>query len=223
MSRKHNKKKSIKFIFALFFVFCFLYSQSPSLYSLEINPLIEVQRINPHIQIDIRYATEKNFMKEPLYPEAACLLRRQVAQRLSRVQKNLEKQGLGLKIFDAYRPLSVQKKMWAKFPLEGYVANPAKGSNHNRGAAVDLTLVDSEGNELPMPSEYDEFSPRAHRDYSGGTERQRRNRKILQDAMQTEGFVGISTEWWHFDFKDAKKYPLLDLPFSSISKNSVNR
>ena len=107
---------------------------------------------------------------------------------------------------------SVQKKMWAKFPLDGYVANPAKGSNHNRGAAVDLTLVDKEGRELPMPSDYDEFSERAHRDYAGGTEEQRKNRQILEDEMTKEGFHGISTEWWHFDDKDCKNYPLLDFP-----------
>ncbi len=121
-----------------------------------------------------------------------------------------------MKIFDAYRPLSVQKKMWAKFPLEGYVADPAKGSNHNRGAAVDVTLVDKNGEELPMPSPYDEFSERAHRDYAGGTDEERKNRKILEDAMQAEGFRGISTEWWHFDDADAKTYPILDLPFTSV-------
>ena len=124
----------------------------------EKNPLIDIQKVNPGIKIDIRYATPDNFMKEPLYPEARCLLRREVAEKLSRVQQDLEKKGFGLKVFDGYRPLSVQKKMWARFPVEGYIANPAKGSNHNRGAAVDLTLVGSDGRELAMPSAYDEFS-----------------------------------------------------------------
>ena len=178
----------------------------------EENPLVDIQVVNPHIQIEIRYATSNNFMKETLYPKARCLLRAEVAEKINRVQESLEKQGLGLKIFDGYRPLSVQKKMWAKFPLDGYVANPAKGSNHNRGAAVDLTLVDKEGRELPMPSDYDEFSERAHRDYAGGTEEQRKNRQILEDEMTKEGFHGISTEWWHFDDKDCKNYPLLDFP-----------
>ena len=179
-------------------------------------PLIDIQKVNPHIRIDIRYATSGNFMKEPLYPEARCLLRPEVAAKLSRVQRRLETRGLGLKIFDGYRPLSVQKKMWARFPLEGYVANPAKGSNHNRGAAVDLTLVDAGGNELPMPSAYDEFSERAHRDYQGGTPEGLANRRLLQEEMEREGFAGLSTEWWHFDDRDAKKYPLLDLPFSAV-------
>ncbi len=189
----------------------------------EENPLIDIQQVNPNIKIEIRYATPDNFMKETLYPEARCLLRREVAEKLSRVQQSLEKQGLGLKIFDGYRPLSVQKKMWARFPLEGFVANPAKGSNHNRGAAVDLTLVDSQGNELPMPSAYDEFSERAHRDYHGGTPEERKNRQILQEAMEKEGFHGLSTEWWHFEDKSAKTYPILDLPFSSVERLADKR
>ena len=181
----------------------------------EENPLVDIQKINPHIRIDIRYATSNNFMKEKLYPEARCLLRHEVAEKISRIQTSLERQGLGLKIFDGYRPLSVQKKMWAKFPLEGYVANPAKGSNHNRGAAVDITLVDAGGNELSMPSPYDEFSERAHRDYQRGTPEQTQNRKLLEDEMAKEGFKGILTEWWHFDDKDCKNYPVLDFPLGS--------
>lgn len=156
-------------------------------------------------------------MKEKLYPaDARCFLRRETAAKLSRVQEALEKEGLGLKVFDGYRPLSVQKKMWAHFPIEGYVANPAKGSNHNRGAAVDLTLVDPDGHELAMPSGVDEFSERAHRDYQGGSLAALKNREILQKAMEKEGFRGITTEWWHFDDRDCKIYPLLDLPISSI-------
>ena len=182
----------------------------------ENNPLVDIQKINPKILIDIRYATPNNFTHGTLYPEARCLLLSEVAEKLSHVQKSLEKKGLGLKIFDGYRPLSVQKKMWAIYPVEGYVANPAKGSNHNRGAAVDLTLVDSQGKELPMPSAYDEFSERAHRDYMGGKPEETRNRQILQEEMEKEGFHGISTEWWHFDYKEAKQYPVLDLPFSSV-------
>lgn len=155
-------------------------------------------------------------MKEVLYPQARCVLRPEVAAALSRVQDALEKKGLGLKVFDAYRPLSVQKKMWARFPVEGYVANPAKGSNHNRGAAVDLTLVDKDGKELPMPSDYDEFTERAHRDYMKASPEAIANRVTLEKAMEAEGFRGISTEWWHFDFKDAKTLPVLDHPFDEI-------
>ncbi len=178
--------------------------------------MVDIQKVNPRIRIDIRYATSNNFTHETLYPEARCLLLKEVAEKLSKIQERLEKKGLGLKIFDGYRPLSAQKKMWAKFPVEGYVANPAKGSNHNRGAAVDLTLVDSAGKELPMPSAYDEFSERAHRDYAGGTEEEKKNRQTLEDEMVKEGFHGLTTEWWHFDYKDAKSHPVLDLPFSSV-------
>ncbi len=178
--------------------------------------LVDVQKINPRIRFDIRYATSDNFMKEPLYAEARCFLRPEVAEKISRIQGRLEKKGLGLKIFDGYRPLSVQKKMWARFPVEGYIANPVKGSNHNRGAAVDLTLVDSSGNELPMPSAYDEFSERSHRDYMKTSPEAIKNRSILEEEMAKEGFKGISTEWWHFDDKEAKKYPVLDVQFSEL-------
>jgi len=182
--------------------------------------LIDIQKENPKILTDIRYKTKDNFVGVPLYPASArVFLRKEAADALFKVQTALEKQGLGLKIFDGYRPLSVQKIMWAKYPVEGYVANPAKGSNHNRGMAVDLTLVDAAGRELPMPSAYDEFSERAHRDYKGGPEEALKNRQTLQEAMEKEGFHGITTEWWHFDFKDAKTYPVLDLPFSEVDKN----
>ena len=180
--------------------------------------LIDIQKQNPKIFTDVRYKTRENFVGEPLYPmDARVYLRKEAAEALFKVQASLEKEGLGLKIYDGYRPLSVQKKMWAKYPVEGYVANPAKGSNHNRGMAVDVTLVDAQGKELAMPSGYDEFSERAHRDFKGGSEEQRKNRKTLEDAMQKEGFHGISTEWWHFDFKNAKDFPVLDLPFSEVS------
>ncbi len=180
------------------------------------NPLVDIQKLNSNIVLDIRYATSNNFVGEAMYPEARCLLRKEIAEKILRVQTDLEARGLGLKVFDGYRPLSVQKKLWEKFPVEGFVANPAKGSNHNRGAAVDVTLVDSERQELPMPSVYDEFSERAHRNFSGGTEEERNNRATLQEAMEKEGFVGLKTEWWHFDDKDAKSYPILDLPFSGV-------
>lgn len=178
--------------------------------------MVDVREADPRIRIDIKYATADNFMKEPMYPVARCLLLRDTAERLSRVQDALEPRGLYLKVFDAYRPLSVQKKMWAKVPIEGYVANPAKGSNHNRGAAVDVTLVDASGRELEMPSAYDEFTERAHRDYAGGTGEQRANRATLERAMEAEGFVGLRTEWWHFDAPGARKHPVLDLPLEAV-------
>lgn len=187
----------------------------------EENPLVDIRQQNKKIILDIRYATENNFMKEKLYSGPRCLLRRETAAKLMRVQSTLEKQNLGLKVFDGYRPLSVQKKMWAKFPLDGFVANPAKGSNHNRGAAVDLTLVDAQGQEMPMPSEYDEFSERAYRDYKKADKVAIKNRQMLEDVMAREGFIGLKTEWWHFDDAEAKKYPVLDLPFESVLESET--
>mgnify|MGYP000990869255 FL=1 len=124
--------------------------------------------------------------------------------------------GLGLKIYDAYRPLSVQKIFWEIMPDERYVADPKKGSRHNRGMAVDLTLVDKEGKELSMPTEYDDFTEKAHRDYMNITEEQIINRKILEDVMTNYGFVGLPTEWWHFDYRGWENYEVMDVDFKDI-------
>ena len=138
------------------------------------------------------------------------------AYALDSVQKDLQKIGLGLKVFDGYRPLSVQKKFWEIMPDERYVADPKKGSRHNRGMAIDLTLVDSKGNELEMPSEYDDFSEKAHRDYVNTSEASMVNRKILEDVMVKYGFVPFATEWWHFDFKGWEDYGVMDVDFKDI-------
>lgn len=184
--------------------------------------MIDIQKLNPKIIVDIRYKTKENFVGEPLYPDSArVFLIKEAAEALSRVQEALEKKNLGLKIYDGYRPLSVQKKMWAKYPVEGFVANPAKGSNHNRGMAVDVTLVGANGNELAMPSPYDEFSKRAHREYKGASPGEKKSRSLLQKEMEREGFHGLATEWWHFDYKNAKDYPVLDLSFDEIKKDKV--
>jgi D-alanyl-D-alanine dipeptidase len=174
-------------------------------------PLVEVADVDPRIMIDLRYATPDNFTEQVLYPtNLRCKLRASVAQRLSRVQDRLESEGLGLKIYDGFRPLSVQRTMWAKVPDPRFVANPANGSRHNRGAAVDVTLVDRAGNELEMPTPYDEFTDAAHRDYTGGSEASLRNRKILSDAMAAEGFTGLPTEWWHFDAPHWREYDMVE-------------
>ncbi len=179
--------------------------------------LVEVRKLDPTILVDVRYATENNFMKEKMYPVGRVFLRPEAAARLVRVQKALRARGYGLKIFDGYRPLSIQKKMYAKFPNDDYVMNPAKGSNHNRGAAVDVALVDANGRELEMPSGYDEFSERAHVAYAGGAPEQTEHRRILQEAMKAEGFLPIRTEWWHFDDPDKASYSLLDIPIETLS------
>lgn len=174
--------------------------------------LIDILTINPTIILDIRYATENNFTHSKLYPVARCLLRREAAESLSSVQRDLRQQGLGLKIYDGYRPLAIQKKLWEAVPDERYVANPAKGSRHNRGAAVDITMVDSLGREVEMPTPYDDFSVKAHRDFTKLPEAAVRNRTLLEEVMIRHGFIPLSTEWWHFDFQHWDKYEILDQP-----------
>lgn len=175
-------------------------------------PLVDIGRLDPRIRVDIRYATADNFTKSVLYPAGRCLLRRAVAKRLSLVATDVASQGLALKVWDCYRPLSIQRKLWALVPDSRYVADPKKGSRHNRGAAVDVTLVDGSGVELAMPTGYDDFSERAHRDYGGATPAALNNRGMLEAAMLRHGFTGLSTEWWHFDAKGWERYPLADDP-----------
>ncbi|MFN2433680.1 MAG: M15 family metallopeptidase [Gemmatimonadota bacterium] len=180
--------------------------------------LVDALAVDSTLVLDVRYATPDNFTGTTLYPVARCLLRAPIAERLARVHARLRSEGLRLKLFDCYRPLSIQRKLWALVPDERYVANPEKGSRHNRGAAVDLTLVDDSGAELPMPTEYDDFTPRAHRDYGGGTADQNANRQRLEDAMTAEGFEPLPTEWWHFDAPDWKEHAILDVPLSCAER-----
>lgn len=178
--------------------------------------LADIAAVNPRIRLDIRYATTNNFTGHKVYDEARCFLQAEVARKLSQVQEDLERQGLGLKVYDCYRPLSVQKRFWALVPDERYVANPAKGSRHNRGAAVDLTLVNAQGEELRMPTPYDDFTEKAHRDYRNLPEQAIRNRDILEKAMVRRGFVPLPTEWWHFDAVGWEAYPVLDIDFARL-------
>ena len=173
--------------------------------------LVELVHIAPTVRLDLRYATVNNFTHHAVYPHARCLLRSSVAERLARVQATLAQEGLGLKVFDCYRPLSVQRQLWALVPDPRYVADPKHGSRHNRGAAVDVTLVDAAGVELPMPTAFDDFSDKAHRN-ADAPPPQRRNRERLERAMAAEGFLGLPTEWWHFDAPDWRSYPLSDDP-----------
>jgi D-alanyl-D-alanine dipeptidase len=182
--------------------------------------LVNIEALIPGIRLDIRYATANNFTKRPLYPVARCNLRKQVAERLAKVQQELQAQGLGLKVFDCYRPLSIQKQLWALLPDERYVIDPRKGSRHNRGAAVDVTLVDAKGNELEMPTAYDDFSERAHRDYRLLPPSALRNRELLERIMTRHGFQGLATEWWHFDAEGWEQYPVLDQPLELLEEQT---
>ncbi len=177
--------------------------------------LVELIQITPRILLDIRYATPHNFTGKSVYASARCFLRKKTAERLHRVQLFLEKKGLGLKIYDGYRPLSVQKIFWELVPDRRYVADPKVGSKHNRGASVDLTLVDSRGVELLMPTEFDDFSERASHLYSGGAKEALANRSELKSAMEREGFLSFENEWWHYDDPDWAQYPILDIDIPS--------
>lgn len=174
--------------------------------------LVPLETVRPPCLPEVRYASRYNFTGKQLYPVPRLWLHRDTARALARVQADLARRGLGLKVWDAFRPLSVQWKMWNLVRDERYVSNPAKNQGrHTRGTAVDVTLVDKLGRELPMPSDFDDFSKRAHRDYRGGTAEQRRNRLLLQTVMEKHGFTGYPTEWWHFDLRNWEKYPVPDL------------
>ncbi len=172
--------------------------------------LTDVAALDSSIIHDIKYATADNFTGQVLYPSSRCLLREPVAQRLLQAQRNLRTRGLGLKVFDCYRPIEVQRKMWSIYPDANYVADPASGSRHNRGASVDVGLVDAAGRELPMPSGFDDFSERSHLDFMTASPEALHNRRILQEAMRQTGFSPVTTEWWHFDSPDWRDYRLLD-------------
>jgi zinc D-Ala-D-Ala dipeptidase len=172
---------------------------------------VDVSTLIADAVIDIRYATEDNFTKKKLYPTAVCKLRRSVAARLVKAAKVLRKQGRRLVIWDCYRPSSIQATLWKLVPDERYVANPAKGSRHSRGAAVDVGLVDKTGKPVVLPTKFDDFSEAAHRDRALKGE-QGAEARTLEAAMKAAGFVGMPTEWWHFDAPDAAKFALADDP-----------
>ncbi|MFN3651968.1 MAG: M15 family metallopeptidase [Armatimonadota bacterium] len=177
-------------------------------------PLVRIQKIDPKIRVELKYNTADNAFKQRFYRSGVALLREPVARRLSRVQRRLEKQGLGLKVWDAYRPTSVQWALWRAKPGTRYLSNPAKGgSKHSRGAAVDVTLVDRDGRELKLPTPHDEFSARAHRGATKGvTPLAQKNARILDAAMRAEGWIANKYEWWHFSDPNWRRYPLTDTP-----------
>ena len=183
--------------------------------------LVNVTTVDPTIKTDIRYASDNNFMGMALYDKAEAYLQRPAAKALGRVCKKLKKQGFGIIVFDAYRPWYVTKMFWDATPdhQKEFVANPRTGSRHNRGTAVDLTLYDLKtGKEVEMTGGFDEFSNRSYPDYPGGTSRQRYYREILRKAMESEGFTVNDSEWWHFDYKDWKRYPVMNKKFEELEK-----
>ncbi|MEB3333213.1 MAG: M15 family metallopeptidase [Synechococcaceae cyanobacterium] len=177
--------------------------------------LVSLQRIAPRPLLEIRYASGNNFMREALYPRPRALLRCPVALALQQVQQDLAGEGLALKIWDAYRPLPVQQRMWDRIRDPRYVSDPAANAGrHTRGTAVDVTLVTSLGQQLPMPSDFDEFSERARAEPPTGSPEQVRNALRLRRAMERRGFVVFPSEWWHFDWSNWLSYPPLADPDS---------
>jgi D-alanyl-D-alanine dipeptidase len=186
--------------------------------------LVELVKLDRTIKLDIRYATSNNFLGRPVYREARAFLQRPAAEALVRVNVALRKKGYGLIIHDGYRPWSVTKIFWDATPADKkiFVADPSQGSRHNRGCAVDLSLFNLKtGREVTMPSDYDEMTERSHIDYRGGTEDSRRLRDVLRAAMEAEGFAVYEPEWWHYDYKDWKEYPILNVGFSEIGKSTT--
>lgn len=172
---------------------------------------MNLKEVNPRIIIDLKYATTDNFIKQKVYNDPNCYILKPLAQKLDKAQKLLEQDGLGLKVFDGYRSLSAQRKMWAIVPDSRYVADPNKGGSiHNRGAAVDLTLVDTEGRELEMPTPFDSFEGRAAQFSKEPTSQQRANRMLLRYVMREVGLQYIQTEWWHYQLPDGKTYPVIE-------------
>lgn len=171
------------------------------------NPLTDLRTVIPDVVLDVRYAGKDNLAGRALYPFPAAYLRRSAAEKLAKAAGTLRAKGLRLVVYDAYRPLSAQKALWKAKPDARYVADPKKGSSHNRGAAVDVALADKDGKALPAPSRFDEFGPRA---------------KVrvpeLDAAMTAAGFVPLAEEWWHFKDADAEDWPALDVPFEELKK-----
>lgn len=196
--------------------------KSPSRSPIPNDALVDIQTVNRSIVLDIRYATTNNFMQRQLYPVGRCVLRFATAKALDRVQTDLAQQNLGLKVYDCYRPLSVQRQMWQELPDDRYVANPAKGSRHNRGAAVDITLVDRNAKELEMPTAYDDFTPKAHRDDTTASQQAQQNSKLLAAVMTKYGFIPLATEWWHFDGAGWQDFPISNVALQSISTSNPN-
>jgi len=181
------------------------------------NELVNLATYIPGVVLDIRYATPNNFTGEKIYNLPRAYARKPVAEALKKIQADLKPQGMGLKIFDGYRPYSATVKFYEVYRDTTYVASPYKGSRHNRGCALDLTLIDLKtGKELPMPTEWDSFQKEAWPSTPVADPKIRANRKLLIDVMEKHGFKVNSSEWWHFDFVGWQKYEVMDIDFEEL-------
>lgn len=180
--------------------------------------LVDLRQVLKNAEFDIRYAGARNFMGRRLYPCDACFLEQSAAQALAKTEKVIRRYGLRFRIYDAYRPLAVTRQMWNRIGDPRYVANPKTGSRHNRGCAIDLTLLDSRGRNLDMGTEFDDFSEQSHTAYANFPAEVLGNRALLREIMASAGFGVIRTEWWHFDGPNWHEFPVLD-----VSLNALNR
>jgi D-alanyl-D-alanine dipeptidase len=188
--------------------------------SVEKNPnleLVDIKKAIPSVTLDIRYATKNNFMKQVMYKQARAFARKPVVEKLKLIQAELKKKGYGLKIYDGYRPYAVTVSFYEKASDKNFVANPKKGSKHNRGCAVDLSIIDLKtGKDVPMPTPYDSFEAAAAPHYTNLPTQIIKNRDFLINTMQANGFKVIYNEWWHFDFIGWQAYDLMDIPFEKL-------
>lgn len=184
------------------------------------NLMVELKEIIPRIVYDLRYATKNNFTATQLYShDKFTFLRLPVAKALGAAEAILNKKGFGFKIFDAYRPYSTTQKMWELIKDERYVANPAKGSGHNRGLSADLTIIDvATGKELDMGTDFDNFTDTAHHTFNNLPQTILENRRLLKTTMEAQGFKALDTEWWHYTWPNDKGYTILNLSFNQIKK-----
>ncbi len=179
--------------------------------------LVDLESFLAGVKLDIRYATENNFMRQRLYPVARAYLRLPAATALRSAQQELAREGLSLKIYDAYRPYRITERMWEPIRNPDFVADPAKGSRHNRGAAVDLTVIDLRtGAELRMPTPYDDFTSRARHDFNDLPPDVLANRAHLRDVMTRHGFDALPSEWWHYDFHGWERFELMNVPLEEL-------
>lgn len=218
-------------------LFCFLTHAADAQKAIGMNIISKYQQLNdqiasdaamgiidlglhiPHIRFELHYASNENFTGKRMYPAdtKTTFLRVEPAKALEALSKELEQRGLGMLIWDAYRPYSVTVRFWKLIHDERYVANPSKGSGHNRGIAVDLSLYNlSDGRALSMPTGFDDFSEKAHHGYAQLNEEQIRNRELLLSLMLKYGFKKFDTEWWHYYWPDSDKYDVLDIPFNKL-------
>jgi D-alanyl-D-alanine dipeptidase len=172
--------------------------------------LVNITSVIPNIKVDLKYATADNFTGAIVYEFQECFLHEDAAIKLAEVQAELESMGLGLKIWDGYRPIAAQWRFWELVPDPRYVSDPRKGGRHTRGTAVDLTIVTIDGQELVMPTGFDDFTEKANRDYQGASEEATHNRNLLRHIMEKHGFKAGTSEWWHFDLEGWKNYPPID-------------